>query len=110
MLMLPLTQRILPKHLARNQDSKDMLIEALVSDEGVGFTWDMLAVDISNQEHEEELLKHIISEWITIRGFSLTASWLEEYRLANSKTTKKRKSLRKGLKQHESMECDDSHS
>ena len=94
------TQRVLPKHLGKSQDSKEALIKSVMSDEDVEFTWDMLATDIRSQEHVEELLKCVVSQWITIRGFALTASWLEEYKQASSKKTKKSKSLRKGLKDH----------
>jgi hypothetical protein len=93
------TQKVLPKHLAINQNSKEDLIKAVIDDEDVGFTWDMLTTDISSPDHVHELLACVTDLWVTIRGFSLAASWLEEYKLASSKETQKTKSLRKGLKQ-----------
>ena len=98
------TQKVLPKHLAKSQESKDEFIKAVTEDEDVGFTWDMLAADIRNPEHVQELLKCVVDKWITIRGFALASSWLEDYKLANSKKTQKTKSLRKGLKQKSSKD------
>ena len=37
--------------------------------------------------------------WVTIRGFAMVPSWLEQYKLAQKENTKKSKSLRKTLKQ-----------
>ena len=95
------TQRLLPQHLAKSKDSKEALVKAVINDEDVGFTWDMLSTDIRSQDHAQELLESIVSHWITIRGFAQTASWLEEYKIASSKKTKKTKSLRKELKKSE---------
>lgn len=52
---------------------------------------------IVRDEDVAELLHAIVDLWITTRGFALTSSWLEQYKLANKKNVKKSKSLRKGL-------------
>ena len=96
------TQRHLPTHIrsASKSNSKETLIRSIMEGEDVLFLWDMLAVDIRDQDHSSELLELLIELWITTRGFSLASSWLEEYKQANKKGkgTKKSKALRKELK------------
>ena len=58
----------------------------------------MQSVDIDNDEHGAELLHHIIKLWVTIRGFSIATSWLEDYKRVMNTTTQKSAGLRKGLK------------
>ena len=93
------TQRHLPTHIrsASKSNSKETLIRSIMEDEDVLFLWDMLAVDIRDQDHSSELLELLIELW---RGYSLASSWLEEYKQANKKGkgTKKSKALRKELK------------
>ena len=35
--------------------------------------------------------------WVTVRGFSITSKWMEEYKQAKEKVVKKKMSLRKEL-------------
>ena len=58
----------------------------------------MQSVDIDNDEHGAELLHHIIELWVTIRGFSIATSWLEDYKRVMNTTTQKSAGLHKGLK------------
>ena len=93
------TQECLPGHL-RSQSSdkgKDSLLKAVIDDEDVQYYWHMLALYIIKDEDVAELLHAIVDLWITMRGFALTSSWLEQYKLANKKNVKKSKSLREGL-------------
>ena len=48
-------------------------------------------------EDADELLKTVIKLWVTIRGYSLTAAWFEEYKKAHHSSSKK-KALRKDLR------------
>lgn len=92
------TQHHLPSHLRQSTDhrkSKESLIQAISSDKDVLSTWNTMAVDISDENQANELLNLLIEQWITIRGFSLTATWLEQYKKASKQSTKKRKALRK---------------
>lgn len=92
------TQHHLPSHLRQSTDhlkSKESLIQAISSDKDVLSTWNTLAVDISDENQANELLNLLIEQWITIRGFSLTATWLEQYKKASKQSTKKWKALRK---------------
>lgn len=41
----------------------------------------MLSVDIE-EEHNSELLQHIVQLWLTIRGFSISKAWMENYKCA----------------------------
>jgi len=45
--------------------------------------------DIDDHETSITLLKEIITLWITIRGFSLAASWLESYKKNSKRETKR---------------------
>ena len=60
--------------------AKSSLIHSVACDEGVQLYWAMQSVDIDNDEHSAELLHHIIELWVTIRGFSIAGSWLEDYK------------------------------
>ena len=48
------------------------------------FYWSMLSIDIHSPEDADELLKAVIKLWVTIRGYSLTAAWFEEYKKSTS--------------------------
>ena len=63
----------------------------------VQFFWTMLSVDIDGEEQAVKLLKEIIGLWVTIRGFSIAGTWMEQY-LHATKGTSKTKGLRKELK------------
>ena len=51
-----------------------------------------------DEDINQELLQQIIHLWINIRGFSLSKAWMENYKVATTATTRKKKSLRKQLK------------
>ena len=56
-------------------------------------------IAIHNEEWRTELLTHIIALWLTIRGFSISMEWMEEYKCIMGMDNKKKKGLRKELKQ-----------
>ena len=72
-------------------------ITAVANDDSVQFFWTMLSVDIDGEEQAVKLLKEIIGLWVTIRGFSIAGTWMEQY-LHATKGTSKTKGLRKELK------------
>ena len=74
-----------------------MLLESITTDDDVQLYWDIIAIDISDRKDADELLKKVIEAWITIRGFAITSSWLEKYKMSTNKTVRKGKSLRKEL-------------
>lgn len=44
-----------------------------------------------------KLLAEVVTLWVTIRGFSLAASWMEAYKKHKHKTTQKATGLRKPI-------------
>ncbi len=79
-------------------DGKSSLIESVATDSDVQFHWSMQSVDIPCEDDCKELLSNIIELWLTIRGFSLAKTWLEQYKQEARTTSKKAAGLRRGLK------------
>ena len=57
-----------------------------------------VASHIIDDSDSIELLTHIVSLWLTIRGYAISKSWMEDYKAKTASTTKTKKSLRKELK------------
>ena len=55
-------------------------------------------MDIPDNKDGFELLRNIIELWLTIRGFSISKAWMEEYKCITKTITKGKKSLRKDLR------------
>ena len=93
------TRKVLPQYLAGSaHSSKKELLELVVCDEMVQLKWKSVGADIVDDEDANDLLHQIVDMWITMRGFSITSKWMEDYKLAKNKTVKKAKSLRRELK------------
>ena len=92
---------LLPKHVVLGAYDKatfkDVIIKAIVQNEDVQFRWVLLSQDIDDPHNGEALLVEIVKLWVTIRGFSLAASWMEEYKKNTCKTTEKSTGLRKSI-------------
>ena len=54
---------------------------------------------IDDDEDSAELLRDIVTLWLTIRGHSIAGHWIEIYKQSSHTNTKKSKSLRKSLSQ-----------
>ena len=67
----------------------------LITEDDVKFYWTLISQDIEKADHAVELLADIAHMWVTIRGFSLASSWLEEYK-KKAKVSKSR-ALQKDL-------------
>ena len=67
-----------------------------MKDSDVQYRWDVISSDM-DEDMQLELLTHIVSLWLTIRGFSISKSWMEDYKVKEATNTKKKKSLRKEL-------------
>ena len=65
------------------------------SDELVQFYWTLLSVDIESEEEAVKLLKEVIGLWLTIRGFSIAATLMEQYREANKSVLPNQRVLEK---------------
>ena len=94
---------ILPSHATKSSGSTDAfkqdVVKKIADNEGVQWHWTLISQCIDSEEDAVELLHQIVLLWVTIRGFSLAATWMEMYKKSNSKTTKQKKSLRRDLKQ-----------
>ena len=73
---------------------KDEIIQYVCEDTDVQFHWCMILVDIDSEKDCYELLKHIVTLWLTIRGHSVAKMWMEQYKCAACETTRKKKALR----------------
>ncbi len=73
---------LLPKHILGTNISKDTFKKAVLEEiarlDDVQFYWTLLAHNIDDLEKSEALLTDVVNLWVTIRGFSIAASWLEE--------------------------------
>lgn len=65
----------------------------VTKNEDIQFYWAILSQDIN----DPELLGEIIKLWITVRGFSITATWMEVYKKKEKKTVQKTTGLRKSI-------------
>ena len=73
------------------------VIGNIVEDSDIQFKWLLLATSIDSNDDAQELLCDIVQLWITIRGFSIAAAWMEAYKQATKQTKRKSVSLRKHL-------------
>ena len=69
---------LLPKHLlvsSAQQDTFKMNVhDKVLQNEEILCYWALLSQDIDAPEDSESLLKEIVNLWVTIRGYSTTAS------------------------------------
>ena len=96
-------EMIVRKHLLviferTSPKTKEMLSSAVSSDEDIQFYWTILSVDIESEEQAIKLLTEIIGLWVTIRGFSIAGTWMENYQKVRKSVSHKSKALRKQLK------------
>ena len=94
---------ILPRYMATTSskskdDLQDVVIERVVENENVQWNWTLISQCIVCADDSTELLQKIIKLWITIRGFSVAASWMETHKAECKRNPKKQTGLRKGLK------------
>ena len=66
------------------------------------FPGDTLSVDIECEAQATKLLKEIIGTWLTMRGYSIAGTWIEQYLQANKKG-KSKKGLLTELKRKEPL-------
>ena len=81
----------------RCSKDKTAIIDVVAEDHDVQFYWSLNSTDVDESE-SSDLLKDVITLWVTIRGFSITSAWMEAYKCA-TKTTKEKHSFRKGLRE-----------
>jgi len=92
---------LLPQYMIHNNNDKanfkKSVFNRICTEENIQFYWTLISQDIEKEENSEALLEEIISLWLTIRGFSITASWMEGYKKNKQKTIQKTTSLRKSI-------------
>ena len=89
-------RHLLPAMLLRKEGIVDSVKKEILGDEVVKGYWS----DSTNEADcsvRDELLIDIVSLYVTIRGFSLAASWLEQYKREKSVRVAKSKALRKSI-------------
>ena len=75
------------------EDQKKSLLQKLMEDEDIMFYWSLVSVDCDGST---ELLRDILTLWITIRGCSIAGCWMEQYKRVSQNSSKA--TLHKGLK------------
>lgn len=93
------TRAILASTLASravNSSNQEKMISVACEDENVLRFWEALAADLDDGSNEE-LLRQIVQQWLTIRGFSIAGKWKEMYK-ERKQGTAKSASLRQSLK------------
>ena len=92
---------ILPSHMTKTKVSrgsfKQDVIEKVVRSPDIQWHWTLVSQCMDSDDDAIELLKEIVTLWVTVRGFSITATWMEMYKQEKKKTTTKKKGLRKEL-------------
>ena len=66
---------------------KEDVIEDVVHNDDVLFSWTAVSSDLDDEDLAKELLQHIVELWVTIRGFSAAGTWMY-YKQHIEKTTK----------------------
>ena len=59
---------------------REEILEIVKNDIKVLFYWDILSKIIKDEEFKMELLTAVIHMWLTIRGYSITSQWMEQYK------------------------------
>ena len=92
---------LLPQSMIQNDSDKasfkKSLLNRITRDKNIQFYWTLLSEDIEEEKHSEVLSVEVVTLWLTIRGFSLTATWLEEHKINKQRTIQKATGLRKSI-------------
>ena len=91
----------LPEHLKKsksgNDSFKDNVHNKIIKNENVQFYWTLLSQDIERPDDSLLLLTDIVTLWVTIRGYSIVAAWMEVYKDTEKTNIMKSTGLRKSL-------------
>lgn len=103
-------QTILPQYIHSHTQTKSRegfqtrVVDKVCSCDDVQWHWTILSACIESEDDAVELLREIVQLCVTIRGFSMAASYLELYKSEKRETTKKSHGLRKELARSDSNE------
>ena len=89
------TRQHLPQQCSsENQEPiKECVIRAILEDVDVQFLGALISQDICEEQDSFELLTEISDMWVTVRGFSIASTWLEEYKKVKKTSGEERKYL-----------------
>ena len=90
-----LVRKSLRRRLSRKEVDIDV-VASVLENEVILDKWVSLSC-LSNAKVRLFLLRDITELWVTMRGYSLTSAWLEQYKNEKRLLLKKKKSLRKNL-------------
>ena len=76
--------------------NKENVIARIIDNEDVSFNWSIIAVNWDSAS-KDALLQLIVQHWVTVRGFSFSAAYMEKYKQKHKKTVQKSKGIRKTL-------------
>ena len=80
---------LLPAHAVKGPSSEDQfkadVIDKIVQDDDVQWYWILLSQNIHAEDNATELLTEIVKLWVTIRGFSFSATLMELYKQKGTK-------------------------
>ena len=94
-----IVQSLLLSRLKRSKHTvKGEIVQTVIAHTLVQQQWTALSQDIADEDDVLELLKEIVTKWVTMRGFALAAAWMEAFKKKEAKTTTKKSSFRKELK------------
>jgi len=80
---------------------KQTIIDEIVEEDKGQFQWCLISTVVEDSTASQELLVMVVELWLTIRGFSHAAAYLEFYKQQSKVTTKKAVGLRRGLKRQQ---------
>ena len=87
----------LPK-LSSQKNGKETIVSELVEDNDIQFHWCLISTSIDDETASQQLLRMVAELWLTIRGFSHAAAYVENYKQLTKIPIKRATRLRRGLK------------
>ena len=91
---------ILPSHMTKTKVSrgsfKQGVIEKVVRSPDIQWHWTLVSQCMDSEDDAIELLKEIVTLWVTVRGFSITATWMEMYKQEKKENNNKEKRTKEG--------------
>ena len=78
------------------EGSREHIEECVLENDEVLFQWCMLTAD-ADDDVGAVVLGMLVKLWITVRGFSFTSAWLEQFKQRKKTGLEKAKALRKTL-------------
>ena len=95
------THHLLLSHMLKTslgqEDLQEDVIKNIADNNDVQFQWALISQCIEKEEDACWLLNEIVKLYMTIRGFSVAAMWMEMYKKESKQSTKKSVGLRKQL-------------